>query len=55
MGLDDRVQYILVDSESQGMISFGMAKQLAAALNARYLKTQDLKADLLVDIAKGDI
>ncbi len=55
MALEDRIQFILVDSEAQGPVSFGLAEKLAARLNAGYFKIQDLKADQLVGIAKGEM
>jgi len=55
IALEDRIQFIVVDSESPGAVSFGLAEKLAARLNARYFKIQDLKINHLVDIAKGGI
>ena len=55
MALEQRVQFIVVDSESQGAVSFGLAEKLATNLNAEYFKIQDLKANQLVDIARGGL
>ncbi len=52
LSIEARIQFILVDTESQGLIRFGLAQKLAKALNARYLKIEDLKADTLLNIAK---
>ncbi len=53
IALEDRIRFIVVDSESQGAVSFGLAEKLAARLNAEYFKIKDLKVNHLVDIAKG--
>ncbi len=53
MALEQRIQFVVVDSESQGAVSFGLAAKLAANLNAEYFKIEDLKVNQLVDIAKG--
>ena len=54
MGADERVQYIVVDTENDGMVQFGLAGQLASAANATYFKIDELKADTLLSIVKGD-
>jgi len=51
---DERVQFIVVDTEDQGLVRFGLAAEIAEALNARYFRTNDLQADTLVDLVKGD-
>jgi len=53
--LDDRIQFIVVDTESQGLVNFGLARKLAVALQAQYFKIEELKADTLVNIAKGKV
>jgi magnesium chelatase subunit D len=53
MAMEDRIQFIVVDSENNGPVSFGLARKLAANLNANYLKIDDLKANQLLDIVKG--
>ncbi len=55
LGLDERLRFIVVDTESQGLVNFGLARKLAAALNAQYFKIEDLKADTLVNIAKDNV
>jgi magnesium chelatase subunit D len=35
------------------LVTFGLARRLAAALHAQYFKIDDLKAQSLVDIVKG--
>ncbi len=55
MALEHRIQFVVVDSESRGAVSFGLAAKLAANLNAEYFKIEDLKVNQLVDIAKGGL
>ncbi|MDR1920947.1 MAG: magnesium chelatase subunit D family protein [Candidatus Adiutrix sp.] len=55
MGRDERIKYIVVDTEEPGAVTFGLASQLAAALSAAYFKINDLKADALVNIVKGNL
>lgn len=50
---DDRMHCIVVDTEQEGPVTFGLAAELAAAMGADYLKINDLKAETLVTIAKG--
>ncbi|MGD9158836.1 MAG: putative cobaltochelatase [Desulfobacteraceae bacterium] len=53
IAMDERVRYIVVDTEEKGIVSFGLAEQLAVHLKAEYFKIDDLKAKTLVDITKG--
>lgn len=53
LAMDERIRCIVVDTESQGLVSFGLAARLAGAMNAQYFKTEDLKADSLLNIVKG--
>lgn len=55
MAVEDRIQYIVIDSESPGRLNFGMAETLANRLGGRYFKIADLKADQLIGIAKGEL
>ncbi len=52
MAADQRVMYIVVDTEEPGIVNFGLAARLAGALKARYSKIEELKAGQLVDIIK---
>jgi magnesium chelatase subunit D len=52
MALDERIQFVVIDTEDPGLVSFGLARKFAAVLNARYFKTEDLKADKLINIVK---
>jgi magnesium chelatase subunit D len=42
-----------VDTEADGLVTFGLARQLSATLQAQYFKIDDLKAQSLVNIVKG--
>jgi magnesium chelatase subunit D len=55
MSLEERARFIVVDTESQGLVNFGLASRLAGAMNAQYFKTDDLKADTLINIVKGEV
>jgi magnesium chelatase subunit D len=50
MAEEERVKYVVVDTEEAGVMTFGLAAQLAAQLGAEYLKIDDLKGRDLVDI-----
>lgn len=49
---DDRIRFIVVDTESRGLVRFGMARKLAGAMDADYFQIEDLKAETLINIAK---
>jgi magnesium chelatase subunit D len=53
MARDPRVRHIVVDTEEAGLVTFGLARQLAAALQGDYFRIDDLKAQNLVNIVKG--
>ena len=53
MARDDRVRHVVVDTEETGLVTFGLARRLATALGAQYFKIDELKAQTLVDIVKG--
>ncbi len=44
--------FIVVDTEEPGLITFGLARKLAAAMQAQYVKIDDLKAEALVNIVQ---
>ena len=52
LAADERVHPIVVDTEKTGIVTFGLAKKLAAVMNAPYFPIEDLKADTLVHIVK---
>jgi magnesium chelatase subunit D len=53
MARDERIHHIVVDTEDPGLVTFGLARRLAAALSADYFKIETLKAQTLVNIVKG--
>jgi magnesium chelatase subunit D len=55
MASEERVKYAVVDTEEPGIMSFGLAVRLAEALGADYFKTEDLKAETLVDIVRKEM
>ena len=52
LGEDETLNCIVVDTEPQGPVMFGLAGQLAAAANAQYYKIDELKSDTLVSLIK---
>ncbi len=54
LAMDERIRFIVVDTEVQGLITFSLAQKLADAMNAQYFKIEDLKADTLLNIVKGE-
>lgn len=52
MALEKRIQYIVVDTEEDGLVTFDLAKKLASYLGAEYFKTSDLQAEELVGIVR---
>ena len=53
MARDERVKYIVVDTEEESLVTFGLARRLAVSLKAEYFKINDLQAEKLVNIVKG--
>lgn len=49
---DERISWIVIDTEAQGEMTFGLAKQLSEILGAHYFKIDDLRAEELTAIAK---
>lgn len=52
MAEEERVKFVVVDTEPQGVVRLGLAGRLAAALNAEMFCIDDLKAQDLVEIAR---
>ncbi len=52
MAHEERIKFVVVDTEEPGIIKFGFAAGLAAALEAEYFRTEDLRAGDLVDIVR---
>jgi magnesium chelatase subunit D len=55
LAMDERIRFIMVDTETKGLVTFGLAQKLAGAMNAQYFKIEDLKADTLLNIVKGEV
>ncbi|MGD9248551.1 MAG: putative cobaltochelatase [Desulfobacteraceae bacterium] len=55
LAMDERIRFIVVDTEDNGLVTFGLAQKLASAMNAQYFKIEDLKADTLLNIVKGEV
>lgn len=53
LGRDQRIRSIVVDTEEAGLVTFGLARRLAGAMDAQYFKIDDLKAEALVNIVRG--
>lgn len=49
---EERIKTMVVDVEKSGFLVFGLARELAAGLGARYYKIDDLKADTLVQAVR---
>ncbi len=47
-----RARFVVVDTEAPGVVRLELARKLADALNALYFKTEDLRAEDLVALAK---
>ncbi|NOZ69944.1 MAG: putative cobaltochelatase [Deferribacteres bacterium] len=52
MAHEERIKFVVVDTEEPGIMKFGFAAGLAAALGAEYFRTEDLRAGDLVDIVR---
>ncbi len=50
---EPRIKTLVVDVENNGFLSFGLARQLAAALEGDYYKLQDLRAERLLEAVHG--
>ncbi len=49
---EERIRFLVVDTEEPGLINFGLAKKIAGLLDALYYRIDDLRADTLVSIVK---
>ena len=52
---DPRIRSLVVDVEKAGLIRFGLAQELAAAMGAQYFRIEDLKARELVDVLRREM
>jgi len=50
---DQRVAFIVIDTEEPGPVNFKLAARLAGALNAQYFRIEELKADQLTKIVNN--
>lgn len=49
---EERIRFLVVDTEEPGLINFGLAGKIAGLLGAEYYKIDDLQADSLLNIVK---
>ncbi|MCB2190082.1 MAG: putative cobaltochelatase [Deltaproteobacteria bacterium] len=54
MGQDERVRYVVVDTEAPGIVRLNLASHLATALGGEYFKIDDLKVQDLVNLARKE-
>jgi magnesium chelatase subunit D len=52
---DGRIRAVVVDVEKPGLVSFGLAGELAARMGARCYKVEELRADTLVRVLREEI
>jgi magnesium chelatase subunit D len=52
IAMDERIYPVVVDTEKQGIVQFGLARKLADIMQAPYFRVEDLKAESLVQIIK---
>ncbi len=52
MAQESRVTYVVVDTEEEGLVTFDLARKLAATLGGEYFKTKDLQAEELVRLVR---
>ncbi len=50
---EERIRFLVVDTEEPGLINFGLAGKIAGLLGAEYYKIDDLQADSLLNIVKN--
>lgn len=52
---DQRLHSVVIDVEKQGLITFGLAGDLAAHLGAAYYQVDDLRADEVVQVLRAEV
>lgn len=52
---DPRLHSVVIDVEKQGLITFGLAGDLAAHLGAAYYQVDDLRADEVVQVLRAEV
>ncbi len=50
---EERIRFLVVDTEEPGLVNFGLARKIAGMLQAEYFKIDDLQADTLLKIVKN--
>lgn len=50
---EERIRFLVVDTEDPGLINFGLARKIAGLLGAEYYKIDDLQADSLLSVVKN--
>jgi magnesium chelatase subunit D len=50
---DQRIRWVVVDTESKSGMALGLARQLALSLNAEYFETEQLNARDLIDLTRS--
>lgn len=50
---EERIRFLVVDTEDSGLINFGLAGKIAGLLGAEYYKIDDLQADSLLNVVKN--
>jgi magnesium chelatase subunit D len=50
---DKRIKSVIVDAEEEGTFHDGLAARLAKVMGADYFRIKDLKADVLLRIARS--
>ncbi len=50
---EERIRFLVVDTEEPGLVNFGLARKIAGMLQAEYFKIDDLQADTLLNIVKN--
>jgi len=50
---EERIRFLVVDTEEPGLVNFGLARKIAGMLHAEYFKIDDLQADSLLNIVKN--
>ncbi len=53
ISMEERIRFLVVDTEEPGLIHFGLAGKIAGILGAEYYKIDDLQADSLLSIVKN--
>ncbi len=52
MRCEKRTKFVVIDTEEEGVVNFGLARKLAASLQADYFKIHEIEAEELVHIVR---